>query len=195
MAATFDATLGRAQIRPFLLAAIAGLVCAFLIGKALPVMIDTLSNVVEPLCAAADPPGSALDTVEPISSHALPNVPGKRVTIVRVFYGPGGFTRPHRHAGSVTAYVTKGEIRSQLGSGPVEVFKVGQSFFEPPGATHLVSAQCQQHRSRRTDRGVRGRRGRAADDVHRIGIAAGRRPCPCIVSSMATRGRRHESKA
>jgi quercetin dioxygenase-like cupin family protein len=72
----------------------------------------------------------------------LPNVPGKRVTIVRVFYGPGGFSRPHRHAGSVTAYITKGEIRSQLGGGPVETFGVGQSFFEPPGATHLVSANA-----------------------------------------------------
>ena len=69
-------------------------------------------------------------------------VSGKRVTIVRVFYGPGGFTRAHRHAGSVTAYVTKGEIRSQLGGGPVETFKPGQSFFEPPGDTHLVSANA-----------------------------------------------------
>ena len=45
-------------------------------------------------------------------------------------------------AGSVTAYVTKGEIRSQLAGGPVETFGVGQSFFEPPGAVHLVSANA-----------------------------------------------------
>ena len=38
--------------------------------------------------------------------------------------------------------ITKGEIRSQLGGGPVETFGVGQSFFEPPGATHLVSANA-----------------------------------------------------
>jgi quercetin dioxygenase-like cupin family protein len=72
----------------------------------------------------------------------LPNVPGKRMTVVRVTYGPGGFTPPHRHGGSVTAYVTKGEIRSQLGGGPLETFKVGQSFFEPPGSTHVVSANA-----------------------------------------------------
>ena len=77
-----------------------------------------------------------------IGSHALPNVPGKRVTIVRVFYGPGGYTHAHRHAGAVSAYITKGEIRSQLGGGPVETFGVGQSFFEPPGSTHLVSANA-----------------------------------------------------
>src|ERR1700704_1666099 len=130
------------DFRPFYLAVIAGLACAFVIGKALPSTMDAISAIVEPLCASSDPFGSTLDTVEPIASHALPNVPGKRVTIVRVFYGPGGFTRAHRHAGSVTAYVTKGEIRSQLAGAPVETFKVGQSFFEPPGATHLISANA-----------------------------------------------------
>ena len=133
---------GRANARPLYTAVIAGLACAFAVGKTLPVMMDTLSGAVVPLCAVSNSAGSTGDTVEPVSSHALPNVPGKRVTVVRVAYGPGGFTRAHRHAGSVTAYVTKGEIRSQLGGGPVEIFKAGQSFFEPPGATHLVSANA-----------------------------------------------------
>jgi quercetin dioxygenase-like cupin family protein len=142
MSAAFDVSLDQPGSRPFLMAVIAGLACAFALGKALPSTMDAISTIIVPLCASSDPAGSALDTVEPISSYALPNVPGKRVTIVRVFYGPGGFTRAHRHAGSVTAYVTKGEIRSQLGGGPVETFKVGQSCFEPPGATHLVSANA-----------------------------------------------------
>jgi quercetin dioxygenase-like cupin family protein len=143
MSETFGmASVAKAQAQPLYAAIIAGLACAFVIGKALPIMMDTLSTVMAPLCAVGDPSGSTLDTVEPITSHALPNVPGKRVTIVRVFYGPGGFTAAHRHAGSVTAYVTKGEIRSQLAGGPVETFRVGQSFFEPPGATHLVSANA-----------------------------------------------------
>jgi quercetin dioxygenase-like cupin family protein len=142
MSATFNSPLGRTQTRPLHLAIVAGLACALLIGKALPLAMDTITTVVAPLCSSSEPAGSAHDTVEPITSHALPNVPGKRVTIVRVSYGPGGFSRPHRHAGTVTAYVTKGEIRSQLGGGPVEVFQAGQSFFEPPGATHLVSANA-----------------------------------------------------
>jgi quercetin dioxygenase-like cupin family protein len=142
MSATFHMSLGRTEARPFHLAVLAGLACAFVIGKALPSTMDAISSMIEPLCASSDPAGSTLDTVEPIGSYALPNVPGKRVTILRVFYGPGGFTRAHRHAGSVTAYITKGEIRSQLGGGAVETFKVGQSFFEPPGATHLVSANA-----------------------------------------------------
>jgi quercetin dioxygenase-like cupin family protein len=132
----------RLDTRPLLMAVIGGLACAFAIGKTLPLMMGAVSTAIEPLCATAEPAGSKLDVVEPIGSYALPNVPGKRVTIVRVFYGPGGFTRPHKHAGSVTATITKGEIRSQLGGGPVETFKVGQSFFEPPGSTHIVSANA-----------------------------------------------------
>lgn len=140
MSATFGLPQS-ANPRPLLLAIVAGLACALVIGKTLPSAMDVIAAVIEPLCASSAT-GSTQDVVEPISSHALPNVPGKRVTIVRVFYGPGGFTRAHRHAGSVTAYVTKGEIRSQLAGGPVETFKVGQSFFEPPGAVHLVSANA-----------------------------------------------------
>src|ERR1700674_2972114 len=100
-------SLGRAEGRPFYMAVIAGLACAFVIGKALPVMMDAVSTIVAPLCVVGDPTGSALDPVEPIPSRALPKVPGKRGTVVRVFYGPGGFTRAHRHAASVAAYVTK----------------------------------------------------------------------------------------
>ncbi|WGR96559.1 cupin domain-containing protein [Bradyrhizobium sp. ISRA443] len=140
MAATLSPPSIRSP-RPVSLAIVAGLACAMAIGKALPIPMDAISSVIMPPCATANA-ASPLDKVEVISSHALPNVPGKRVTVVRVFYGPGGFTPPHRHAGSVTAYITKGEIRSQLGGGPIKTFKVGQSFFEPPGSTHVVSANA-----------------------------------------------------
>ena len=132
----------RSDVHPLYLAIVAGLACAFAIGKTLPLAMDAAATRVAPLCASSEPERGTLDKVEPIASYPLANVPGKRVTIVRVFYGPGGFTRAHRHAGSVTAYITKGEIRSQLGGGPLETFKVGQTFFEPPGSTHLVSANA-----------------------------------------------------
>jgi len=80
--------------------------------------------------------------VIPVASHPLANVSGKRVTVVRVIYGPGGFTPPHYHAGTVTAYIVRGAIRSQLQGGPVETFMPGQSFFEPPGSVHMVSANA-----------------------------------------------------
>ena len=131
----------RPQTQAVGLAVVAGLACALAVGRALPLTMDALSGAVAPLCASAAE-GTALDKVELIGSYPLPNVAGKRVTIVRVTYGPGGFSRPHRHAGSVTAYITRGEIRSQLGGGPIETFAVGQTFFEPPGSTHLVSANA-----------------------------------------------------
>ena len=120
----------------------AAIVCAVVVTKPFHTKMDAISEFPLPLCAADASSGSSLNKVELVSSHALPDLPGKRVTIVRVTYGPGGFTPPHRHAGTVTAYITKGQIRSQLKGGPVEIFEVGQSFFEPPGAIHLVSANA-----------------------------------------------------
>ena len=76
MSATFDAGLTRIEAHPLYLAAIAGLALAFVIGKALPSTMDAISAAIEPLCASSDPAGSTLDTVEPIGSYALPNVPG-----------------------------------------------------------------------------------------------------------------------
>jgi quercetin dioxygenase-like cupin family protein len=67
-------------------------------------------------------------------------VPGKSITVTVVSYPPGGKSRPHHHAGSVFAYVLSGAIRSEnSATGPVKVYKAGESFFEPPGSRHLVS--------------------------------------------------------
>jgi quercetin dioxygenase-like cupin family protein len=131
----------RARIQLSLVAA-AGIVCAVVSASALHVNMDAISEFPLPICAADTSSGSSLNKVEVVSSHALPDMPGKRVTVVRVTYGPGGFTPPHRHGGTVTAYITKGQIRSQLNDGPVEIFEVGQSFFEPPGTIHYVSANA-----------------------------------------------------
>ena len=131
----------RARLR-LLLVLSAAIVCAVVGARTLHIKMDAISEFPLPICAADASSGSSLNKVELISSHALPDIPGKSVTIVRVTYGPGGFTPPHRHAGTVTAYITKGQIRSQLKGGPVEIFDVGQSFFEPPGAIHLVSANA-----------------------------------------------------
>ena len=124
------------------LVAAASLVCAVVSARTLHVKMDALSEFPLPLCAAEASSGSSLNKVELVSSNALPDLPGKRVTVVRVTYGPGGFTPAHRHGGIVTAYITKGQIRSQLNDGPVEIFDVGQSFFEPLGTIHRVSANA-----------------------------------------------------
>ncbi len=75
-----------------------------------------------------------------VSSHPLLNVPGSHLTAVIVNYGPGEKSPAHHHSGSVFAYVLSGSIRSQnSATGPVRVYKSGESFFEPAGSVHLVS--------------------------------------------------------
>ena len=43
--------------------------------------------------------------VKRVSEEKLANVPGKKLTVIRVNYAPGGKSGAHRHAGSVFAYV------------------------------------------------------------------------------------------
>jgi hypothetical protein len=112
----------RARLRLSLVVA-AAIVCAVVSARTLHAKMDAISEFPLPICAADASSGSSLNKVEVISSHALPDLPGKRVTVVRVTYGPGGFTPPHRHGGTVTAYITKGQIRSQLKGGPVEAIR------------------------------------------------------------------------
>ncbi|OBQ73698.1 cupin domain-containing protein [Mesorhizobium erdmanii] len=77
--------------------------------------------------------------VTPISCEKLPNVPGKSITTVIVAFPPNGFTPRHRHPGSVSAFVLKGTLRSQLEGGPAGTYTKGQTWFEPPGTVHLFA--------------------------------------------------------
>ena len=101
------------------------------------------------LALAAAPPDRAASTgegatVKTLFSEKLPNVPGKTLTVVSVDYRPGGFSTPHRHpaSGFVVAYVLSGAIRSQVEGEPLGVYRVGQSWTEPPNAHHIVSANA-----------------------------------------------------
>ncbi|QPC91074.1 cupin domain-containing protein [Mesorhizobium sp. INR15] len=77
--------------------------------------------------------------VTPISCERLPNVPGKSITTAIVAFPPNAYTSRHRHPGSVSAFVLKGTLRSQLEGGPVGTFAKGQTWFEPPGVIHLFA--------------------------------------------------------
>jgi quercetin dioxygenase-like cupin family protein len=78
-------------------------------------------------------------TATKISEEKLVHVPGKTVTVEIVEFPPGSVAAEHHHAGSVTAYILSGTLRSQLGGGPAIVYTQGQSFFEPPGAVHVLA--------------------------------------------------------
>jgi quercetin dioxygenase-like cupin family protein len=92
---------------------------------------------------------SAADEVKGASvsrafAYALPNLPGQKLTGVLVEYAPGASSPPHHHTakGSVVGYVLEGAIRSKVNDGPERVYHAGESWLEPPGAAHSVSANA-----------------------------------------------------
>ena len=89
--------------------------------------------------ADATPGTRPATVVKPLSCEALPNVPGKSITTVTVDFPPGAYTPAHRHPGSVTAFVIRGAVRSQLAGGPPQTYGPGTTWFEPPGALHLFA--------------------------------------------------------
>jgi quercetin dioxygenase-like cupin family protein len=75
----------------------------------------------------------------------LPAIPGKRVSVVRIDYPPGGRTAPHHHSVGVFAYVLSGAVRSEnSATGPARVYQAGETFFEPAGSTQLVSENASE---------------------------------------------------
>lgn len=75
-------------------------------------------------------------TLTPVTAQVLPDDPDSTLTAVVVNLSPGARTASHRHAGTVFVYVLEGTVRSQLNSGEVIEYGVGQSWSEPPGTVH-----------------------------------------------------------
>lgn len=64
------------------------------------------------------------------------------VTLVEVRYAPSGSSTPHQHTCPVIGYVVEGALRTQVGGGPVQVYRAGESFYEAPNGVHEVSANA-----------------------------------------------------
>jgi quercetin dioxygenase-like cupin family protein len=81
-----------------------------------------------------------------VFDRKLPNVPGKSIRTVLVEYQPGGSSPAHTHATSAFIYATvlEGSVRSKVNDDPEQVYRVGESFYEEPGAHHSVSANASQ---------------------------------------------------
>jgi quercetin dioxygenase-like cupin family protein len=97
-----------------------------------------LTSAVTGAAAAHDGP---TETVAPKFDQAIPNMPGKSLIAVEVDYAPGAASMPHTHAKSafIYAYVLSGEIESKVNDGETRIYKAGESWSEPPGATHSIS--------------------------------------------------------
>jgi quercetin dioxygenase-like cupin family protein len=81
------------------------------------------------------------ETVTPKFDQAIPNIPGKSLVVLEVDYAPGAASLPHTHAKSafIYAYVISGEIESKVNNGETRIYKAGESWSEPPNASHPVS--------------------------------------------------------
>ena len=98
---------------------------------------------------AASAAGGDGETVKPVASHDLPNLPGKRLTAVVVTYAPGAKSARHHHAGSVWAYVLSGAIRSQnSATGPAKVYRAGGRASSSRPAASISSARTRARLSR-----------------------------------------------
>jgi quercetin dioxygenase-like cupin family protein len=80
------------------------------------------------------------EEIKPVFQHDLPAAAGKALTVVEVSFAPGTKADAHRHGQAfVYAYVLSGSIRSQLAGEPARTYQTGESWFEPPGARHLLT--------------------------------------------------------
>jgi len=106
-------------------------------------LLAALGMTLAGVSVAADNPG---DSVKPNFAHAIPNMPGKSLIAVEVSYPPGGASIPHHHAHSafIYAYVVSGSVVSQVEGQPERTYNAGESFFEAPGAHHVVSRNASQ---------------------------------------------------
>ena len=64
------------------------------------------------------------------------------VTVTRVTYGPGESSAPHSHECPVVGYVQYGKVRMQLEGDKPAVYEAGETFHEPAGRAHLISANA-----------------------------------------------------
>lgn len=102
----------------------------------LPRMLWWLAAIALPVSATED---------QSLLSTPLSQAPGKQLEALRVTYAPGESSPPHRHGSDAYVYVLTGHIRSQVEGQPVRVYAPGQSWFEPAGIRHLVSANASDH--------------------------------------------------
>jgi quercetin dioxygenase-like cupin family protein len=79
-------------------------------------------------------------------TRELPPLDGKKLaaTLVEVTYEPGGANPAHRHPCPVVGYVLEGHLRMQVSGQPERVYGPGDTFYESPTDTHLVSRNASE---------------------------------------------------
>lgn len=114
---------------------------AFRYSTVLLVCLPLLALLCMPARAAT---GTTGGQVIPRFEQPITNIPGKSLIAVEVDYPPGGKTPAHHHAKSafIMGYVISGAIRSKVAGQPEKVYHAGETFYEKPGADHMISANA-----------------------------------------------------
>ncbi|WP_430869758.1 cupin domain-containing protein [Cupriavidus basilensis] len=99
--------------------------------------------------ALDEQPGKSEESVQPLMKQPIPEAAGRNVLLATVTFAPGQESEPHVHPGSIFAYVLEGTVVSQLGGEPEKTYGKGQSWYEAPGARHLVTRNASKTRPAR----------------------------------------------
>ncbi len=59
-------------------------------------------------------------------------------TMLEVTLDPLAGSPPHRHPGAVSGYILEGTFEFQVGDEPLQIFKAGDTFFEPAMILHRI---------------------------------------------------------
>jgi quercetin dioxygenase-like cupin family protein len=88
------------------------------------------------------------ETVTKNFEATIPNIPGKSLIALEVTYAPGAASPAHTHAKSsfIYAYVISGATESKVNNGETRIYRAGESWSEPPGATHSISRNANRTR-------------------------------------------------
>jgi quercetin dioxygenase-like cupin family protein len=82
-------------------------------------------------------------SAEPLRTAGVIALPppynNQSATFVEIYCAPGERSTAHKHPGFVLGYVLEGEFRFQIAGQPERLLRAGETFYEPPGATHLVA--------------------------------------------------------
>ncbi|MFF4600966.1 cupin domain-containing protein [Amycolatopsis sp. CA-161197] len=118
------------------IAALAGAAACSSAAESAPTAVS--GTVAAVTSTAATPP-----QVSVLLQQALPNAEGKTFTSQIVAFPPGSAAPSHRHGQAfVYAYVLEGDVRSQVDEQAVTTYHQGQTWFELPGAHHVVAANA-----------------------------------------------------
>lgn len=108
--------------------------------------LTSLMEVAQTVLLEASPAGAqeATSTRTVVFTEKLPNLQmdNWQVTATEIIFPPGAVSAPHQHPGFVLGYVVEGGFRFQVAGQPETVYKIGQMFYEPPGARHMVAASA-----------------------------------------------------